>query len=97
MAWQDEFRAKLMSPEDAAQLLRSGDVLRSGIGADARSLLPALFNRVLELDKNVKIIRVLAQPLAGVVHRRLRRPGLRPVVGGLRRRDRPPGARRESR
>ena len=62
MTWQDEFRAKLMSPEEAAGLLQSGDVLRSGIGADARSLLPALFNRVLELDKNVKIIACSPSP-----------------------------------
>lgn len=62
MTWQDEFRAKLMSPEEAAQLLQSGDVLRSGIGADARSLLPALFNRVVELGMNVKIIACSPSP-----------------------------------
>ncbi len=62
MSWQDEFRAKSMTPEEAAQLLRAGDVLRSGIGADARSMLPALFNRVVELGMNVKIIACSPSP-----------------------------------
>jgi 4-hydroxybutyrate CoA-transferase len=56
MSWQDEYQAKLMTTEEAAQLLQPGDVLRAGIGADARSLMPALFARVVELGMNVRII-----------------------------------------
>jgi 4-hydroxybutyrate CoA-transferase len=62
VTWQDEFRAKHMTAEQAAQLLRAGDVLRSGIGADARSLLPALFGRVVELGMDVKIIACSPSP-----------------------------------
>lgn len=62
MAWQDEYKAKHMTYEEAASLLRAGDVLRSGIGADARSLLPALFNRVVELGMQVKIIACSPSP-----------------------------------
>ncbi|MEZ4501336.1 MAG: acetyl-CoA hydrolase/transferase C-terminal domain-containing protein [Dehalococcoidia bacterium] len=62
MGWQDEYNAKFMSAEEAAQLLQPGDVLRSGIGADARSLIPALFARVVELGMNVRIISSSPSP-----------------------------------
>lgn len=62
MSWQDIYRAKLMTPEEAAQLLQPGDVLRSGIGADARSMGPPLFARVVELGMNVRIIASSPSP-----------------------------------
>ncbi|MDA0270250.1 MAG: hypothetical protein O2798_07250 [Chloroflexi bacterium] len=55
MGWQDEFQRKLMSFEDAARLVQAGDVLFTPIGGDARSFMPALFARVVDLGMNVKI------------------------------------------
>ncbi len=55
MGWRDEFQRKLMSFEDAARLVQAGDVLFTPIGGDARSFMPALFSRVIELGMQVKI------------------------------------------
>lgn len=55
VGWRDEFQRKLMSFEDAARLVQAGDVLFTPIGGDARSFMPALFSRVVELGMDVKI------------------------------------------
>ncbi|MPZ99829.1 MAG: hypothetical protein GEU80_10935 [Dehalococcoidia bacterium] len=55
MSWQTDYQAKLMSAEEAARLVQPGDAVYTPIGGDARSLMPALFARVIELGMQVKI------------------------------------------
>jgi 4-hydroxybutyrate CoA-transferase len=62
MGWQDEYAAKMRTPEEAAQLLEPGDILYTPIGGDARTLMPALFARVVELGMQVKIRACSATP-----------------------------------
>ena len=62
MSWQDEFKQKLMTKEEAAQLVQAGDTFWSSIGGDARSLMAALLPRVVELNMDVKIIACSPTP-----------------------------------
>jgi len=62
VAWQDEYRSKLMAPRDAAQLVRAGDSVYTPIGGDARTLMPHLFARIVELGMRVKIRACSATP-----------------------------------
>lgn len=55
MGWEQEYRKRLMSFEDAASLVQAGDILYTPIGGDARSFMPAVFARVMELDFNVRV------------------------------------------
>jgi 4-hydroxybutyrate CoA-transferase len=54
-AWQDEYRARMRSAEDAAALIHPGDTLYTPIGGDAETLLHALLPRVIELNEPIKI------------------------------------------
>jgi 4-hydroxybutyrate CoA-transferase len=55
VTWQQEFQSKLMSMPEAAALVQADDILYTPIGGDARSLMPHLFARVVELGMRVKI------------------------------------------
>ena len=55
MSWREEYERKLVSAEQAVQLVRAGDRVYSGIGGDARSVMPALFARIVELNMDVTI------------------------------------------
>ncbi|MEX1022554.1 MAG: hypothetical protein WD058_05350, partial [Dehalococcoidia bacterium] len=54
-AWQDEYRRRLLHHEDAAALLQGGDILYTPIGGDARSFMPALFTRAIELGLDFRV------------------------------------------
>lgn len=62
MGWRDEYEARLMSFEAAAALVRPGDTIFTPIGGDARSMMPALFARAIELDYRVRIRACSATP-----------------------------------
>ncbi|MEX2032394.1 MAG: acetyl-CoA hydrolase/transferase C-terminal domain-containing protein [Dehalococcoidia bacterium] len=53
--WREEYQRKLVSFEGAAALIHRGDIMHTPIGGDARSFMPAVFNRIMELDFQVKV------------------------------------------
>ncbi|MCK9486989.1 MAG: hypothetical protein M0R73_09900 [Dehalococcoidia bacterium] len=55
MGWEQEYQKRMLSFSDAAALIQPGDILHTPIGGDARSFMPAVFNRVIELDFNVRV------------------------------------------
>ena len=62
MSWREEYGRKLVSFEAAAALVQPGDTVFTPIGGDARSMMPALFARVVELDYRVRIRACSATP-----------------------------------
>ena len=54
-SWQELYRLRRMSPRDAAALVDAGDILYTPIGGDARTLMPELFARIVELGMQVKV------------------------------------------
>ena len=54
MNWREEYRRKILSPEEAVRVVQSGDRVMVPLGADPQILTKALFNRKDEL-KGVEI------------------------------------------
>jgi 4-hydroxybutyrate CoA-transferase len=53
--WQDEYRRRLLSPAEAAQLVQPGDAIYTPIGGDAITVLTHMLPRAIELDGQIKI------------------------------------------
>ena len=60
MGWREAYDARLTTAEGAAALIQRGDVLFTPIGGDAWSVMPAIFGRILELEREVKVRAVSA-------------------------------------
>lgn len=54
--WQDRYKDKLVTAEQAARMVKSGDVVRFGIGKPPIPILEALARRNGELE-NVTIVQ----------------------------------------
>lgn len=54
MNWKEEYKKKIVSPEDAVKLVKSGDSVFINLGGEPRSTLDALAKRAPEL-RNVKL------------------------------------------
>ena len=62
MTWQPIYQSKLIAPREAAELIQQGDTLFTPIGGDARTVLPEIFARIVELNMDVKIRACAASP-----------------------------------
>ena len=60
MGWREAYDARLTTAEGAAALIQRGDVLFTPIGGDAWSVMPAIFGRILELEREVKVRAISA-------------------------------------
>lgn len=55
MSWQEEYKRKFVSPEEAVKIVESGDTVVIPVATEARALSRALMNRKNEL-KNVNVL-----------------------------------------
>ncbi len=55
VSWQDEYKAKCVSPEEAVKVIESGDTVVIPVATEAQALSRALLNREDEL-KNVNVL-----------------------------------------
>ena len=55
MGWQDEYKSKFVSPEEAVKIIESGDTVAIPVATEVCALSKALMNRKDEL-KNVSIL-----------------------------------------
>ena len=62
MTWQETYSNRLLAIEEAAQLVQAGDTIWSSIGGDARSVMPAVMARIVELGMDVRLISCSPTP-----------------------------------
>ncbi len=55
MSWQDEYKAKCVSPEEAVKIVESGNIVAIPVATEVQALSRALMNRGNEL-KNVNVL-----------------------------------------
>ena len=55
VSWQDEYKAKCVSPEEAVKIIESGDTVVIPVATEAQALSRGLLNREDEL-KNVNVL-----------------------------------------